>query len=147
MAEGDAQVSTYYTSSAKHWTVIRQPSFTEVVRDFGNPVLYSGQNTQPPTLHVICMNQQLYIGLDSRLRVAGDDKQAAVIVDSQQQAWLRAPEQRLYTANVGALKERLLNNKPMTLTLHFVEAGEQRFTLNPEGFAKAINKLPPVCLR
>lgn len=145
--ESNAQVSDYYASSAKHWTIVRQPAYTELVRDFGNAVIYAGQATEAPTLHVLCANQQLFVGLDPKLRVAGDEKSATLQFDGQSQTWLRDTNQRLYAQNSADVRNRLTQKTPLTVVLRFVEGGEQRFTLNTEGFVKALSRLPSACQR
>lgn len=131
-----------YGEAAGGWKLQVAGEGRELSKDFNEAISAPGGHTyDKPSLYLTCYQGALYARINTRIRVSGE---RPIQLDlPKTPAWKEAEQQNWYSTNAMALAASLAARGSVQARLNFAEAGEQRFTLNTSGLARAAKQLAP----
>lgn len=131
--------------SYKGWDVNQADYTVEFTRKLDGALTLNGAKFEAPVMGVLCHEGALDMRVDARYSLTGSSA-VFIKVNGKPQPWLRGTDNNVFPKSPRTLLKLIAEGKePVSITLSYVDFGEQTFTVNPEGLREMVPQLPPSC--
>lgn len=139
-APGAKSVTTY-----KGWTIKQGGGAAEFSRALDGQIQANTVSGPAPEIGILCAAGKLDMRIDTRRVTTGNRTTPVELAGLGSIEWQKGADRNVFPPDARAALGAVMAQGTPSITLSYVEAGLQRFTLNTDGLKPLIEQLPAGC--
>ncbi len=141
----ETQPGAKSTTQYKGWTIKQGGGAAEFSRQLDGQIQGNTVTGPAPEIGILCAAGKLDMRIDARKLTTGVRTTAVELSGLGRLEWQKGTDRNVFPPDARAALGAILSQPTSTVTLSYVEAGLQRFTLNTDGLKPLVDQLPASC--